>query len=140
MKTPYLRLVLALAGFAAFTIPAKAQAVDRLRVNIPFQFVAAGKTLPAGEYTVERLNNSEPRILVLRSYEHRASVTVTPVEVEGSLRGDTHLGFEVAGDQHFLTSIETEDRVFKFDVPNTDTLLAATPQQSGSGSASSGNN
>jgi hypothetical protein len=140
LKTQYLRLLLVLAGFAGFTIPANAQAVDQPVVNIPFQFVAAGRTLPAGEYKVSRLHDWNPRILVLKSYENRASVIVIPAEVEESLPGNTHLSFELAGDQHFLSGIETEDHIYNFDAPSTHTLLATTPHQSGSGSVSSGNN
>ena len=139
MKTQYLRLLLVLAGFAAFAVPAKAQVVDQPVVNIPFQFVVAGRTLPAGEYKVTRLYGWNPRVLVLSSYENRASAIVIPAEVEESLGGKARLTFETAGDQHFLSSIATEDHVYNFEVPSTDSLLAATPHQTGSGSASSGN-
>lgn len=139
MKTQYLRLLLLLAGFAAFTVPAKTQTVDQPVVNIPFQFVVAGQTLPAGEYKVTRLHAWNPRILILSSYENRANAIVIPAEVEETLGGKARLTFEIAGDQHVLSSIETEDHVYNFDVPKADTLLAATPHQSGSGSASSGN-
>jgi hypothetical protein len=140
LKTQYLRLLLVLAGFAGFTIPANAQAVDQPVVNIPFQFVVAGRTLPAGEYKVTRLHDWNPRILVLKSYENRATVIVISAEVEESVHSKAHFSFEIAGDQRFLSSIQTEDHVYNFDVPSAYTLLAATPHQSGSGSASSGNN
>ncbi|HET8924564.1 MAG TPA: hypothetical protein VFN26_16395 [Candidatus Acidoferrum sp.] len=139
MKTLYLRLLLVLAGFAGVAVPAKAQAVDQLVVNIPFQFVAAGQTLPAGEYRVMRLQSTEPGILVLSSYENRASIVVLPVETEDSIRGKTKLNFESAGDQHFLSRIETLDHVYNLHVPSAGTLLAATPHQSGSASDSSAN-
>ena len=139
MKTQYLRLLLVLALFAGFAVSAKAQAVDQLVVNIPFQFVAAGRTLPAGEYKVMRLRDDKPGVLVVSSYENRASVIVLPIESEVSLRGKSQLSFESAGDQHFLSRIETLDHVYNLHVPSADTLLAATPHQSGSASDSSAN-
>ena len=139
MKTQHLRLLLVLAGFTAFTVPAKAQSVDQPVVNIPFQFVAAGRTLPAGEYRVTRLRDSNTRILILSNFENRASAIVFPAEVEESVDGKARLTFEVAGGQHFLSRIETSDHIYNFDVPSANSLLAATPHQSGSGSASSGN-
>ena len=60
MKKPFLFILLALAGFAGLIIPANARAQDQIVVTIPFQFVAAGQTVPAGEYRIARLDDSEP--------------------------------------------------------------------------------
>ena len=48
---------LLVALFAAVCLPAGAQTA--LKVNIPFNFVAAGKSLPAGEYRVTTLAKSD---------------------------------------------------------------------------------
>jgi hypothetical protein len=63
----FVRLLLVLASVAGLTIPAKAQSLDQIVVKIPFQFVAAGQTFPAGEYRVSRLRDEEPRVLLLTS-------------------------------------------------------------------------
>ena len=63
MKKLLVRLLLTLVGVAGFTIPAKAEPL--VVVKIPFQFVAAGQTFPAGEYNVSRLNDRDARILLL---------------------------------------------------------------------------
>lgn len=47
----FCKLGLFFALLAAVCLPAAAQ---ELHVNVPFNFVANGKTLPAGEYTVQR--------------------------------------------------------------------------------------
>ncbi len=52
MKLSKLSLCLALLFAACF--PAAAQ-MQELRLNIPFQFIASGKALPAGHYTVRRV-------------------------------------------------------------------------------------
>jgi len=63
VKKLLVRLLLVLAGVAGLTIPAKAQAL--VEVQIPFQFVVAGQTFPAGEYKITRLSDVQSRILLL---------------------------------------------------------------------------
>ena len=50
MRRQCLRIVIALIAVAVFGIGVKAQVLDQIEVNIPYQFVVAGKTLPAGTY------------------------------------------------------------------------------------------
>ena len=141
MTKRYLRMLVALVGFAAFAITAHGQTptLDQLVVKIPFEFVAGGKTLPAGEYQVRRLSN-DPGFLLLSNYEDRANAIVLPVEREESRRGKPQLSFETADNRHFLSQIDTSDYVYNLQVPHAETQLAATPHQGVSGSASSGSN
>lgn len=55
MKKLCLRIAVALVGFARLGITAKAQILDQIVATIPFAFVVAGKTLPAGAYRVNRV-------------------------------------------------------------------------------------
>ena len=141
MIRKYFRMLAALVGFAGFAITLHAQtpALDQVVVKIPFEFVAGGKTLPAGEYQVRRLNH-DPGFLLLSNYENRANAIVLPVESEESRRGKAQLSFETADNQHFLSQVDTSDYVYNLQVPRPDTQLAATPHQGISGSASSGSN
>ena len=50
MKKNYIRFVTAFLGLTALGAAARGQVSDQLVVNIPYEFVAAGKTLPAGTY------------------------------------------------------------------------------------------
>jgi len=47
---------------------AKGQDRDQIVVNIPYEFVVAGKTLLAGTYRLNRVPNSIERVLVLSSF------------------------------------------------------------------------
>src|ERR1700726_2237088 len=77
MKKSHLRILVALVGLAGFAVAAKAQVVlDQIVVTIPFEFVVAGKTLPAGTYRVNRLSDTDPSVLVLNSFENRVGVIV----------------------------------------------------------------
>lgn len=139
MKKVFVRLLLVLAGVAGLTIPAKAQELDKIVVKIPFQFVAAGQTFPAGEYKISRLSDSQSRILLLSNTENRAAVVVFPTETQDIPHNKAKLAFATVGDQHFLSRIETANYVYTLSVPRTEALLAATPKR-GAASSSSGSN
>jgi hypothetical protein len=140
MKKLYLRILVALVGFAGLGATAKAQVIDQIVVTIPFEFVAAGKTLPAGTYRVNRL--SDDRFgLVLRSLDNRASVIVLPTEVESAPGDKAQVSFETAGDEHFLSKIKTADNVYNIQVPRAAILLALgkSHADAASGSATGSN-
>ena len=44
----------------------EAQSVYRFKVDVPFQFVLNGRTLPAGTYVIERTDPAKPNILTLK--------------------------------------------------------------------------
>jgi hypothetical protein len=124
MRKQYLRIVIALIGFAGLGITAKAQAVDQTVVNIPFEFVVAGKTLPAGNYRVNRVSDTDSRILVLSSFENKVSAVLLPTEVANSLEDKPEVTFEQVGDQHLLSKIETADHSFTIPVSRSEILEA----------------
>jgi hypothetical protein len=137
MKKLYLRILVALVSFAGLGITAKAQVVDQIVVTIPFEFVAAGKTLPAGTYRVNRLSDDRLGGLVLRSLDNRASAIVLPTEVESAPSDKAQVSFETAGDEHFLSRIETSDNVFNIPVSRAAILLASAKSHTGAASGSS---
>jgi len=130
MRKLCLRIAVALVSFAGLGITAKAQVVDQVVVTIPFQFVIAGKTLPAGTYHVNRVSDDNKWAgLIFSSFENRASAIVHPIEVESTHEvestpdGKAHVGFETAGGEHFLSKIETADNVFTIPVSRAAILL-----------------
>jgi hypothetical protein len=142
MKKQYLRIVVALIGVAGLGITAKAQAVDQIVVNMPYEFVAAGKTLPAGTYTVKRLKDNDPNVLILGSFENRASAIVVSTQVEISSADKAKVSLEQVGGEYFLSKIETADHLFTIPVSRSAILEAAARSHSGAsgtGSASGGN-
>ncbi len=137
MKKLCLRIVVALVGFAGLGITAKAQAVDQIVVTIPFEFVVAGKTLPAGTYRVNRVSDDRLDGLIFSSVENRASAIVHPIEVKSARADKAQVSFEKAGDQHFLSKIETADNVFTIPVSRAAILLASGKSHTGTASGSS---
>jgi hypothetical protein len=123
-----LRIAVALVSLAGLGITAKAQVaalvVDQVVVTIPFQFVVAGKTLPAGRYHVNRVSDDKWAGLIFSSVENRGSAIVHPIKVESTTDGKAHVSFETAGGEHFLSKIETADNVFTIPVSRAAILLA----------------
>ena len=136
MKKLYLRILVALVGFAGLGATAKAQVIDQIVVTIPFEFVAAGKTLPAGTYRVNRLSDDRFAGLVLSSFENRASAIVLPTEVESAPSDKAQVSFETAGDAHFLSKIKTADNVYNIQIPRAAILLASGKSHTGTASGS----
>jgi hypothetical protein len=142
MRKQYLRIVIALIGVAGLGITTKAQAVDQVMVNIPFEFVVAGKTLPAGNYRVNRVSHTDSRTLVLSSFENNVSAMVHPAEVESSSDDKAQVSFEEVVGEHFLSKIETANHLFTIPVSRSAILEAAARSHSGisaPGSASGSN-
>jgi hypothetical protein len=116
MRKQYLRILMAVVGLAGLGATAKAQDLDQAVMAIPFEFVVAGKTLPAGTYRTNRISNDKHEGLVLSSVENHVSVILHPTKVESTHDDNAQASFQEAGDQRFLSTIETGDNVFTFPV------------------------
>jgi hypothetical protein len=124
MKHFCIRILSAVFGLAALAITAKGQAVDQLVVNIPYEFVVAGKTLPAGTYRVSRINDKDERQLIISSFENREAVMVISNEVSPIHTETPSLSFEQAGGEYFLSKIATAEHVFTIPVSKRAVLEA----------------
>jgi hypothetical protein len=142
MRKQCLRILIALIGVAGLGMAARGQASAQIEVNIPYEFVVAGKTLPAGTYRVNRLSDTNEETLVLSSLDSRARVMVLSTAVESTQADKPEVSFEHVGGQHFLSKIETADHVFTIPVSRSEILEAAARSHSGASSSgrSDGNN
>jgi hypothetical protein len=116
MKRNSFRLLVVFLGAVLFVAAASAGDLDRLVVNIPYDFVVGGNALPAGTYTVRPLSDTSKFPLSISSFEHRTAVYIIADEVEPSSHVKGSLTFVNAGDQHFLTRIQTGEHVFNLHV------------------------
>ena len=131
MRMQCLRILIAIIGVAGFGIGVKAQVLDQIEVNIPYEFVVAGKTLPAGTYRVVRLSINNPRALMLNSLETRASALVFATQVENSHNDKRKVSFEQVGGEYALSKIETANRLFKIPISRSEILEAAARSHNG---------
>jgi hypothetical protein len=142
MKKLYMRILIALIGVAGLGAAAQGQVVDQIVVDVPYEFVVAGKTLPAGSYKVNRVSSADVRVLVLTNIENSASAIVLPTQVESHDTTKASISFEQVGEEHFISRIETAEHSFTISVSRSETLEAAARSHSGtsaSGSSSGSN-
>jgi hypothetical protein len=127
MKKSYLTAVLTLTCLLGLGISARAQDTERVRVNVPFEFVAGGTTLPAGTYSVGRLAVSAHSGIAIRGYDN--AVFVLPIVVDGTSAGQPELSFEHVGGKYFLSEVETPGGVYTFALPRAMASLAQVKDQ-----------
>jgi hypothetical protein len=128
MKRNSFRLLVLSLVAALLAAAASAGDVDRLVVNIPYNFVVSGKTLPAGTYTVQRLSDYDEHPLSISCVEHRTAAIIVSGEVEPAIHDHPAVTFLNSGDQHFLTRIQTGEHVFNLHVSNKAVQEAANAQ------------
>jgi hypothetical protein len=145
MNKSYLAAVLILTSLLGVGISAHAQDdIDKIAANVPFDFVAGGKTLPAGTYTVSRVSPEASPTLVIRS-SNDDSVFVIPMfvdrdaaQVNGGSAVQAGLSFEHVGDKYFLSQVETLGGVYALRTPRPMTQVAQMKDH-GNGSPSGSN-
>jgi hypothetical protein len=133
MKKQYLAVLFTLICVLGLGLIARAQEQDTVVTNVPFNFAAGGKVLPAGNYRVMRIHpSSGSRELELSSFETGASVFVIPRVFDDVQSGKVRLNFEHLGDTYFLSTIETPIGTYTIDLPASAIKLAQMQPQGGS--------
>lgn len=96
---------------AAALCPAKseAQITGNLEADIPFQFHAGNAKLPAGKYTIRRLEDSDETVLEISSADGRVSAlfNVEPAQANGD-PAKSELIFNKYGNRYFLSQLFDE--------------------------------
>jgi hypothetical protein len=125
----YARVMVAVTFLFGLSVAANAEIRSEVVVTLPFGFVAGGKILPAGKYTVSRLSQAPFDVLQLTSDVNGTSVFVRHAEMEEATTYKPSLSFHKVGDQNFLSAIETADYVYNFSVSRSVVLEAAAKQR-----------
>jgi hypothetical protein len=136
MKRNYFRVFVVSLFVASFGVAAQAGEPDQLLVNIPYDFVVSGKTLPAGAYHVSRFGDGDLHELAIRSVETGSTVFTLSSEVKSVSSNQPKVTLEGSGQQHFLSKIQTADHIFT--IPVSKSALAEAAAESGRGSYVSG--
>ena len=132
MKRQYLAVIFTLICVFGLGLSARAQEQDTVVTNVPFDFVAGGKVLPAGNYRVSRVDSSGSRELEISSYETRASVFVIPTVFDDVQSDKAQLNFERLGDTYVLSAIKTQVGTYTIDISPAAVKLGQMQQQGGS--------
>jgi hypothetical protein len=128
MKTLHVTTLLILTCLLGLSVGAHAQDVDGVIVTVPFDFVAGGATLSAGEYRINRVNSDSNRELVIHS--HSGGAFVLPVAFDGGLTNQPTLSFEHIGGRYFLSRVKTAGGVYTMTTPPARIALAKSQSTS----------
>jgi hypothetical protein len=128
MKKQYASILLTLTCLLGLGVGAEGQSQREVVMTVPYEFVAGGKTLPAGTYTVTRVSEDRFGGLILSSYETRSSVFVMPNEFKRYPADNVKVGFKQIGGVHFLSKIETANGAYNIPVPHSATMVAGVKQ------------
>ena len=124
MKKQYASILLTLTCVLGLGVGAEGQSQREVVMTVPYEFVAGGKTLPAGTYTVTRVSQDRFGGLIISSYETGSSVLVMPDEFESYPADNIKVSFRQVGDVHFLSKIETANGAYNISVPHPATMVA----------------
>jgi len=134
MKKLHVTALLVFTCLLGLRVGALAQDVDGVVVTIPFGFVAGRATLPAGHYTISRVNPGVNRELVIHSYGNGGAF-VLPVAFDEVITDQTTLSFEHLGGRYFLSKIKTPGGVYSMKTPPERIAVAQAKSQSNSSSS-----
>ena len=131
MRKQWMGILIAVISVAGFGAAAKGQSLDKIVVKIPYEFVVAGNILPAGNYTVVRVNNGDTRTLLLSSFDNHVSTILVATDVEDSHTGNNEVSFEQVDGQRFLSEVKTYNHVFTIAVTPSEIMEAKVKSHDG---------
>ena len=115
------QIMRAVVGFALMTVLAAssyAQSGRRLTVHVPFDFVVAGRQMPAGDYSVRRVSKDSEVALIIQSRDGRKVATVfTNSSRREPQRAD--LRFRQHGENYFLSEISIPGTAGVREIPRS---------------------
>jgi hypothetical protein len=100
---------------------AQAQSADRMVVNIPFEFSAGDKQLPAGEYSVKRTSATASAYTIQRTDSSAAVIVLATVTLGGGAeqQGGARLVLRRYGDVYFLAQVWMPNRGTGSQIPES---------------------
>jgi hypothetical protein len=137
MKNSYITVVLMLTCLLGGGVSACAQDADAVVVSVPFEFVAGGATLPAGEYRIGRVNPTVNRELAI-SGNTKGTAFMLPQVFDDDPTNLPTLSFEHVGGKYFLSRIKTLSGVYTMATPREMVMLRQANTPSPNTSSSSG--
>jgi hypothetical protein len=93
-----------------------AQRYTTIKAQVPFNFVANGETMPAGECTVRLIVNGQTTLSISSGKQHTFVFPIVDESPNGSNK--TTLVFHRYGDRYFLARIKRAGRI-GYELPAT---------------------
>jgi hypothetical protein len=121
MKKSYSIILLTLTCLVGLGTSARAQDARTVVVNVPFEFVAGGQTLPAGKYTISRVSQFQQALVI---HSDKDGGLMLPIVFDGVTANHAELSFEHAGDKYFLSEVGTPAGNYSMPIPRAMTKVA----------------
>jgi hypothetical protein len=139
MKKSYCTAVLMLTCLLGVGVSARAQDADAVVVSVPFEFVAGGATLPAGEYRISRINPGVNRELAISGY-NKGTAFLLPLTFDevAAANDQPTLSFDHVGGKYFLSEIKTLSGLYTMPASREKVMLGKANSPSPSTSSASG--
>jgi hypothetical protein len=137
MKKSYFVVVVMLTCLLGVGVSAHAQDADAVVVSVPFEFVAGGATLPAGQYRVHRINPGVSQELAI-SGNDKGNAFLLPLAFDNRPTSEPTLSFEHVGGKYFLSRIKTQSGVYTMPTSREMIMLGKGNSPSPSTSPASG--
>jgi hypothetical protein len=81
-KHPFTFITVLMCFVAVLSTTVSAQSVHLFEIEIPFEFVLHGQTLPAGKYALERIDPAKPNVVMLRNTNRSVARLVLTQRIE----------------------------------------------------------
>jgi hypothetical protein len=94
-------------GLLLATASAYAQS-RKVVANVPFDFTVAGKTLPAGEYVITRINADDNVLAIASLSQHQTMLAIPNHSEATNASANTKMVFNHRGNRYFLSQIWVE--------------------------------
>jgi hypothetical protein len=110
-----------------------AQSSQSLFANVPFDFFLEGKKIPAGEYSVERLNRQSTyaAVVLKRKSDGRSMAMISGLISDVSPGWDARLTFDRIASTYYLVGIQNPAANYALNLPRTKRGVAAAGKLSG---------
>ena len=95
------------------------RAQEPVLANIPFAFTAGNMTLPAGEYRVEKVQNSSPALLIRRTDGSAYMIVMTSAVQVNAPQKQTKLIFHHYANGYFLSQVWAEGNTRGRELPKS---------------------
>lgn len=105
-----------------FVVAIGASAQDSVRVQVPFDFQASGKTLRADTYTITRLFDNNALLKIAGS---KGDFALVLVGSQSSVIPGAGLSFHQYGDSHYLSAITTTTGKYRVSTTRAERETAA---------------
>lgn len=124
--------LLVLVGSMAVAAQAQSNGRTELRASIPFEFIVGDKSMPAGEYTISRINpSSDLAVLQFRSKDGRSTVMVRMNNVIARASDSSRLIFNSYGSERYLSQAWTDGDANGLQAPRSKAERAARQELAG---------